>query len=850
MTVKSIGRFGAAILYATTSVAALTSAAAAEEAEGAKAGEVLDVIIVSTQKRDENQRDVPITVSAYQQNFLDLLQVDDFEELSAITPGLNIQLQSPNNPGFVIRGITSDDGSFQQSPRISVFYNGVDVSRSRGSAFELFDLERVEIVKGPQATLFGTAAEIGAISVVTARPQQDYAGEAYFQYGNFNYVKAGGYVTGGNDLIQVRAAVQYRRHDGFIENIAGREGSQTPFGPVMGDLNGLDTLAGRGTLQITPNDKLTFDLILSYERNDQPGTSFKSGVIAPTGGATDPYSYAELAGPFGYSYSALSGFLMLPYGPGGANIPVPFLTDVNPDAVVEHLGKDKLGLERDLYDINATLKYDIDDEWSLTAIGAYRKFNSLEVFDADGSQVPLLEAAEDSEGKQYNAELRLNYDNGATFKGFVGANYFHEEGYQRVPLALDETVIASCFDLTTGGISPYCVNADGSFNRLDIFTGLPAPAATTPGLLYLTEYKNSGNFDTYSAFADATVTLGAVDVTAGVRYLYEEVESGMVTDYPPSVLATLLAVQAGAPINPYDLLSDDPAVLAALPTLLPGALTGDVTLSDDFSAVLPRFNILWRAGDGLNFYATVSKGRKRPAMTISSTDSDDDGFLDVSLLKAEHVWNYEAGFKALFADGAAELDGSVFYQDYKNFVVSQTLLTAGGVVTNNVDAGSAGNIGVEFSGRARPTDGLMLFGTFAYLDAKIDNNSQNLDFAGNRFRLSPKYSASAGFSYERPISAGVNGFLTTSWTYRSGVYFEAENVARAGVPISQDSLYLIDLRAGVRFNDDQYEIAGFVNNLEDKQYIIDAGNTGGGFGTPTRIAGAPRTYGVELRAKF
>ena len=134
----------------------------------------IERMTVTTQKRVQSIQDVPVTVTAFSGEMLEHLGIADLDVLSDITPGLVIQEQSPNNPGFVIRGITSDSGSAQASPRVSVYYNGTDISRSRGSYFELFDIERVEVVKGPQATLFGTAASVGALSVTTRKPQEEF----------------------------------------------------------------------------------------------------------------------------------------------------------------------------------------------------------------------------------------------------------------------------------------------------------------------------------------------------------------------------------------------------------------------------------------------------------------------------------------------------------------------------------------------------------------------------------------------------------------------------------------------------------------------------------------------------
>ena len=151
----------------------------------------LERIEVTAQKRVQSINDVPASISAFEGSRLDELGLNELDMISDLTPGLVIQEQSPNNPGFVIRGITSDSGSAQASPRVSVYYNGVDVSRSRGSYFELFDIERVEVVKGPQATLFGTAASVGAISVITRKPEPGFSAELSAGAGNESQKRLG-----------------------------------------------------------------------------------------------------------------------------------------------------------------------------------------------------------------------------------------------------------------------------------------------------------------------------------------------------------------------------------------------------------------------------------------------------------------------------------------------------------------------------------------------------------------------------------------------------------------------------------------------------------------------------------
>jgi outer membrane receptor protein involved in Fe transport len=135
-----------ALAFASAAHAQAAPEAAAASQDGSDAGE----IVVTAQLRSQNARDVPIALTAYSGRFLDDLGITDFEKLSRYVPGFVVQNQSPNNPGFVIRGITSDSGSAFNEPRVSVFQDGVSISKSRGSYVELFDLDRVEIGGSPR----------------------------------------------------------------------------------------------------------------------------------------------------------------------------------------------------------------------------------------------------------------------------------------------------------------------------------------------------------------------------------------------------------------------------------------------------------------------------------------------------------------------------------------------------------------------------------------------------------------------------------------------------------------------------------------------------------------------------
>ena len=214
--------------------------------------------------------------------------VNSLSEAAMYVPGLRIQEQSANNPGIVIRGITSDSGSAQQGARVTLYYNGIDISRSRGAYQDLYDIARLEVVKGPQATLFGTASAVGAVSIIPNAPEAGTHAGITATYGNFNRTQVSGFINGGNDVLAGRIAYAYKYRDGYVRNIAGDPTipNQNQGRINQDDLNGQDQRGLRGSLRYAPNDAIVASLVLTYDGQRNPGTAFKSRAFAPTGGQT------------------------------------------------------------------------------------------------------------------------------------------------------------------------------------------------------------------------------------------------------------------------------------------------------------------------------------------------------------------------------------------------------------------------------------------------------------------------------------------------------------------------------------------------------------------------------------
>lgn len=729
----------------------------------------LDGLVVTAQKREQLNKDVPIAITSYGSDFINNQGTFEYDTFSDYVPGLQIQIQSVNNPGIVVRGITSDSGDSRVEPRVSVFQDGVSISKSRGSVVELFDIERVEVLKGPQGTLFGRGAQIGAMHIIQNKAKNETSASLKTGIGNYNQFLVNGYVNTPlvKDKLFARVAAIYNRRDGYIENLSG------------GDLNGKETLALRGSLKYMISDNTTFDFIANWQQDTPPGTSFKSGTFAPLGGDLSPNSFADL-----------------------------------------ERGKE-LGLDRTVYGFTGILKSALNDNWDITSTTAYRKFNSDEAFDADGTAAPVLFFREVAEGEQFSQEVRFNFDNDDKLSGFFGANFFYENGSQAVPFEVNEqsylALLVATDALVINGVPtlfPNIPNDPGSFG----------PLAGAPLLPFNKEESiNYGENYSGDIFADASYDVTEkLTLTLGLRATLENSNAGLEV------------------IN-----ADNPGLLGnflgAFPNNLFTPTNGRISASETFTSAVGRFAVNYDLSDAVTVFGNVARGRRPNVINVSATE--------VNVLSDETVWSYELGLKSLMLDNKLQFDVNGYYYDYSNFQTTIARLdeTDGLVILPN-DSGSATALGFEAAMQYQFAKSSSFFANYGYIDASFDDedsdgNPQQL--AGNTFRLTPEHSFSAGFNINPTLSEKVAVFLRPTYTYKSKVFFEETNLPN----ISQDGYGLLNIRTGITIQD-RYEISLYATNVLDEEFIIDAGNTGGAFGIPTFIAGPPAFYGLQLSVKF
>ena len=794
----------------------------------------LGEVLVTTQKKKQSSLEIPVAVSAVTGSVMEKLNLHQLDDVAQFTPGVQIQLQSPNNPGYVIRGVTSDDGEAYSQPRVSVFMDGVSTSRRRASAVELFDLERMEVAKGPQGTLFGRGAEIGGISILRHKPVDNLAGELSMNYGSYNQRQVTGFLNTPiiKGKLANRFAFDYDARDGFIKNEAG------------GRLNGKNALAFRNSTQWWANEDTSIGLVLDYQHDDYPGTSFHS--INPMYGNSNPNSPANL-----------------------------------------EAGKN-LGIKRNVGGALLNIDYNINKRWSFNSLTGFRAFSSEEHFDADGTYLPLLLCQEKEKGTQFSQEFRFNYDDKNRFSGFVGTSYFYENSWQDVnakanlqylyPVFIQKSVKASLssqIDNVKGLLSQmlpaaYQPMVDAALAQLmnKWFPESPSvdengklmPQATTPDIYgdlktalgalgmdldqvlagmgdngkkiqatlqgisakaldtnYMEQGKNYGTNQAVELYADGTLKLTKhLNLTLGVRGTYEHQQTGYSSSTVPSMFGAVLyhPTENGA----------------------------KVTANDSYWSWVGRAALNYMIGRN-NVYVSVSRGR-RPGVLYFNNDPKDFETLD-----PEIIYSYEGGVKGSLMQGRLNYDFCVYYYDWYNYQTSVFNATTSKYEYD--DAGRAHSLGLEASLSYSPCRYLNIFGNWSYIEGKFndkDDNGNVQRYAGNRFRLTPKNSFAVGFDLSVPTGQNASFYFRPTYSWKSKVFFEESNEPE----LTQDAFGLLNFTAGYRFQPGKvyYEIGAFGKNVLDEKYVVDAGNSGRQIGFPTYVGGSRSVVGMMFKIEF
>ncbi|RJY10225.1 TonB-dependent receptor [Aurantiacibacter aquimixticola] len=854
-------------------------------------------IIVTATKREATLQEIPVAVSVTGAETLERDQIRDINDLQTVVPSLTVgQRQSSANTGFFIRGFGNGANNAGIEPSVGVFIDGVYRSRTASSISDLPEVQRIEVLRGPQSTLFGKNASAGVISVVTEEPQFDFGGSAELTYGNFDALVARAYVTGPlADTVAVSIAGGLNERDGFFEDL--NTGST---------VNNRDRWFVRGQALIDNGTDLSLRIIADYDSIDEICCGVVNAQSGPATGAV----------------LAVGGQVTDPNDPF-ADVVFNNFDSIND--IVNH-------------GISGQIDYDIGD-WTLTSITASRTTESVTEQDSDFSSADLIfPNSQDLRIDTFTQEFRIAgtvLDRVDVLLGFFYLNEDVEQSNQllygedfrnyanlvvasqsggafslfpspaapgAVPLeqvfsaSFGQNFVGTFFNQGQGFTEAYTLDSEAYsfFGQLDfeIFDGL----VLTLGGNYTDDTKvftqdavstdvfSSIDFDApqLAPFRGQVLTQGAIAQTVGdILMLGRAATAAEVGAFAAGNPTAFGQVQAGAvafananvnnplanPLNPLRALQFLPPFLG-----VPNEVEDGRTNDDNFSYTA---RLAYDVTPDVNIYASYATGFKASSINLSRDARPFPGDRDAIIAAGLDLPNLtfgsrfagpeestviEGGIKANFDFFSANL--TVFDQEIEGF--QSNIFTGSGFVLAN--AGSQSTFGVEFESTFFPTDGLTLNGAVTYLDPLYDSFVQSAqgDISGTRPAGIPEWTVIVGGQYEFDLGFGllipranylwssdtqlVEGLPAFAVRGPDGTIVDGGPALAAAAPFSRQ---VDDLTASLslEFNNGLI-LQAWGRNLLDDRYFGTIFDSPAQPRSVSAYPNAPRTYGGTVRFRW
>jgi outer membrane receptor protein involved in Fe transport len=905
----------AALLAATAAISIAVPAWAQERKAvpaADNAGSDQDIVVTAT-KRASPLSDVPIAVSAITGQSMALSGASDIRQLNQLAPSLMVYSTVSEAAAVArIRGVgtVGDNPGLESS--VGVFIDGVYRSRTGAGFSELGELERVEVLRGPQGTLFGRNTSAGLINIVTKRPEFKLGASGEISYGNYDYWRLAGRVTGPlSDKVAASIDGVFVSRNGFLHMVDAT-------GNRIGDTNDRNRYLLRGQLLIEPTDDLSIRLIADYtHRNESCCGAVYSDVTEETG--SSPQTAVT---------SATNRIVTILQNLGTIfpNGPTPYAQDPYQRNISITPGREYVSRLRD-WGLSGEVNYELDNGIKLTSITAYRDYKSSDYGDYDYGTADLVYRNPDTyrEFKTFTQELRAQ---GKAFDDkldwLVGAYYAHEDLTleDNIDFGADYGRFAACRLLAGNGATanplPYsaCATLPGTINLINAV----APAAFRPSLIALASMP-SGTGDVHSRYFQKSENWALfthniihvashVDLTLGLRYTHESKKFSASFDNNNATCAQLQASSL-----PAIATTPGPAQALAGGILTLGCL-GNASTSLNALALNDKISdgelsgtavLSWKATDRLMVYASYARGYKSGGYNLDRFELGNTGIspnispvtffsprsnADAPSLRfgEEKVNAYELGAK--FAMHGLSANLALFREEFSNFQLNtfngtsfivqningcNVALSATGTCSD-VEAGLVSQ-GVEIELSASPIQDVRLNAGLTYADTKFNkrlvgssDGTIPLDPAlfllpGQRTTNAPAVVATGSIAWTPPIGSNglsglvyVDGRVTSSYNTGSDLYPEKK----------QDGYGIVNARLGLRGLGQRWAVELWAQNLFDQDYtqvtinsplqstgpnnqsVAQLGRNGAVVTNQlfSAFLGEPRTYGVTLKGKF
>jgi iron complex outermembrane receptor protein len=783
---------------------------ATESGQGTGAGELAE-IIVTAQKRQQSINTVGMAITAAAATQLQDMGIDSVSGLAKLDPSVVVSQSLYGAPVYAIRGVAYNDYSLAASPTVSVYTDEVPYPYLALAKAVSFDVERVELLKGPQGTLFGQNATGGAVNYIAAKPTSTLAMGFGTSYDSFGAAGFNGFISG-----PISATLRGRLAFDIHEGGAWQE-SISRIGDKLGDK---DQKRVRGILEWLPTDNLKVALnVTGWTDHSDTQTPQAIGITPELPGTypNTPFANPALAGR---TYASLIGLT-----------PVPIPTD---DKQAEWQPGFRPRLDEQAYQASLRVEYSLSDDLSLTYVGSYQHYRQQDLYD------------------NYGNTVQLNYDDGGRV----------ESGYNE--LRLSGKQFDSALNWVIGADYSLVRADEQQFNRF-LSTNQYA-LIQLPVLLHL----STSYLDPFRELLDTSIdhnrskavfgnveyrVLPALSFHGGVRYNTTDItHSGCSQDVDGNLAAgfnDLLLARGLRPATPIP----QGGCITLGPTGIPGIQT----------ATLDQNNVSWRVGADWTpvqrtlLYATVSKGFKSGNFpTLAASD-----YVQLRPVTQESVLAYEVGVKSTIAAARLEVDGALFYYDYRDKQLEGAVvdpLHIFGVLTALVNVPKSREEGAELALKYRPIPDLALTASATYIDSAVTSDffsynpystTSTINLKGEPFPNTPKWSGRLGGQYNWDVLSGrYSAYLGFDAAYTSesqGQFGNASGVAE-GFPSLEIKAYgTLDLRAGLDSNDGKWRFQVFGRNVTNTYYWTQAIRA---YETAVRFAGQPASVGASVTYRY
>lgn len=757
-----------------------------------------DEIIVTAQKREENVKDVPMSIVASSGDQLRALGITSTADLTKIVAGFTFNYSAYGAPVFTIRGVGFQDTALAASPTVSVYVDEITRPFSIEAADASLDVARVEVLKGPQGTLYGQNATGGAINYVTNKPTKEFKAGVNLTYSRFDTVSADGFLSGPlTSNLGYRIAADYTKGGAWQRSFTrdAKLGKQDKF-------------SGRLTLQWEPSSDLTVLLMGTLHLDRSETRAPQLFRIVPQNPQTP----------------LPDGYLAYPLAPK-SNRAADWSDCINASPTEDPAGCVAPRRNTEYYTGSLRIDYNVSDDVKLTSLTSYQKFDRHEPLDLDGTTYRNYESVQQGNLETLYQELRVAGSLGQGGTWIIGGNYEHDDTV--------DTLLQS-------------YSASSSRN---IF-GLP---------LGPTQPLNEQKIKTYAAFGNIEYPVGNVTLHAGARYtkqkrafrgcgqdggdgswayISQAIQNFLITGDPFYGSAYPDATKGpGIDVGPGGCGTTGPA-----PTFLPAYVTDN--LDED--------NVSWRVGAKWNvspahmIYANVSRGYKAGAFPTAATARS----VQLKPAVQESLLAYEVGFKSELLDRRVQLSAAAYLYDYENKQIRGFVLDpVFGPLAALVNVPKSKVKGFDANLTVRPVQGLTLSGTLSYTDSKINGDFSNFNylgqiqnFTGEAFPHSPKWQATANAEYRFPVGGEWNAFVGGNISYRGATNAGFGELEELRIK----SYSLVDLRAGVQ--NDNWRVEVFGRNVGNTYYYSEVARLFGD--SLVRFTGMPATYGITAGYRF